>query len=187
MIYHFFHCYADGNWLTPFSDHLSAMKSHGLIDVLDEFFIGIVGKKHNRKEVLKFIEDYNINFKVCAEEDFGWEQVTLDQLLNFSKNNNGKVLYAHTKGAYRGGFDQDSWRSNMIRICVENWQKCVSMLDECDAVGCQIKELPSPHFLGNFWWSHLSIIRKLTRCNNDSRWPPETWLHEFPLNLREGG
>jgi len=183
MIYHFYHCYADGHWTTPFSEHLSAMTTHGLIDALDGFYIGIVGNKNNREEVLNFIKNYNVNFEVCAEEDFGWEQVTLKPLLNFSKNNDGKILYAHTKGSYRDDRFQDAWRRNMTRICIKDWQKCVSMLDECDAVGCEIREFPNPHFLGNFWWSHLSVIKKLSPCNNDSRWPPETWLHEFPLNL----
>lgn len=184
MIYHFYHCYADGNWMTPVSDHISSMKEYGFENILDGFYIGIVGNKSNRENVISFIKDYNIKFEICAQEDIGWEQVTLKELLDFSKNNNGKVLYGHTKGSYRTGLLQDEWRRHMIKKCIEDWDRCISLLDEYDALGCEIRQVPIPHILGNFWWSHLSIIRKLSPCNNDSRWPPETWLHEFPLNLK---
>jgi len=40
---HFYHVYADGAWEAPVTEHLHALTVSGLLDSLDDLFVGIVG------------------------------------------------------------------------------------------------------------------------------------------------
>jgi hypothetical protein len=88
-LHHFYHLYADGRWRDPVSEHIGALKHHGLFDSLASFSVGIVGERSRRDEAKRFLHGLGVPHVVCTEVDTGWEQETLDQLLMSSRGGAG--------------------------------------------------------------------------------------------------
>jgi hypothetical protein len=192
-IHHFYHIYSNGNWQTPFREHVEALRHSGLINNLDSFHIGIVGNEQSRESVKSFIRAENLNALICCEVDDGWEQETLDKLLEFSKENDGLVLYAHTKNAVNINDLHLRWRKSMTYHNVINWQKNVDVLTNKDDVyhmsGCHYLEIGNEgrvdkqtvniikgFMAGNYWWSKLEYIRLLEPSVRISRYYAEIWV-----------
>jgi len=156
--WHFYHVYADGDWLPIVREHIDALQASGLYDELDRFCVGIVGDKSNRDAVVRYLLG-RCNFQIVAEQDTGWEQVTIDALhlaaAMWDQLPDTAVLYAHTKGAAYPSAHQDQWRKAMTDICVRNWDIVLSAMDygEWDVAGCfwtreQFYEEGVPSFVG---------------------------------------
>jgi hypothetical protein len=64
--------------------------------------VGTVGKPENRLKIKEWLKKSNFRGEVSAEENTGFEQVTLNAMFEHSMKNDGYYLYAHTKGAKRG-------------------------------------------------------------------------------------
>lgn len=184
-IYHFYHCYADGRWKKALEEHVKALQESGLADNLDKFFIGIVGNRNRRKQVINYLKGTGIDFSVCAEEERGWEQVTQHVLYNFAQDNDGFVLYAHTKGTANvevspWELNQEDWRRKMTFYNVTHWRESISHLSNYDISGYNWlpDKLPeySKHYSGNFWWTNLSYIKGLGPPNINDRWDAEMWI-----------
>ena len=84
-LYHYYHIFADGQWLEPVSEHIKALRKWGLIDNLAAFRIGIVGADHNRTAVIQYLINERINFDIVAQSDTGWEQVTQIPMYEFAQ------------------------------------------------------------------------------------------------------
>ena len=167
MIHHFYHIYADGSWSEPVAEHIRALQM-GLYDQLQTFSIGIVGSESNRNAVKEYLLTTGINFGICAEADTGWEQVTQIPMWEFSKTNDGLILYAHTKGAYSPIEVNTRWRRSMTYHNVIQWQQAVEKLQTHGAVGCHWLQpsLGMPEhkfgnwmFAGTFFWTHCELMR----------------------------
>lgn len=91
-----------------------------------------------------------------------------------------KIFYMHTKGisflsGYRNWGDPSkgfrfgprnvkaltSWRLCMETSLIDVWTQRIEELDRVDTIGCFYLEDPFPHYMGNFWWTRGSHIRKL--------------------------
>jgi hypothetical protein len=184
-LFHFYHIYADGKWVRPVLEHLWAMHKGKLNRQLDQISVGIAGCKANRIKVEKFLRIYSLIFrldcKVVSQAEEGWEQVTLDKLYEFSQDHDGYILYAHTKGAANNQEPNKSWRKSMTHFNVLHWKKAVEKLKDYQAVGCNWllpEDLPvnGYYFAGNFWWTHLSLIRTLDKPLRTNRYEAEVWL-----------
>ncbi len=121
---HFYHVYADGYWQDAATDHFEALEASGLMDELDEIFLGVVGQPENRRVVKQKLPGV-----VVAEAIEGWEQVTLRKLHTYAKQNTAKVFYAHTKGAWSNSELARQWRLSMTQDTVTRWEECVKGLD----------------------------------------------------------
>ena len=200
ILHHFYHIYCNNNWsqIVPF--HLECLKRYGLLDSLTTFNIGLVGNKEHRDVVKHFLDTKNIKFDIVAESNDGWEQVTMNKLYEFSQNNEGYVLYAHSKGAVNNGEQNKQWRKSMTWYNVVKWRDAVNKLDNCDAVGCHWHDftkqssstLGGPHtgncwFAGTFWWSKLDLLRQIGAPGMSSRYDAEVWIgnirHIKPMNV----
>lgn len=191
MIHHFYHIYADGQWQEPVSEHIKALKKWGLIDNLNSFNVGIVGQEHNRSAVVQYLINERVNCNIIAQETSGWEQATQIPLHNFALNNDGFVLYAHSKGASDPSDTNKKWRRSMTYYNVGQWQKAIEKLNEgFDAVG-QHWMFPSHHspehkgwpfFGGTFWWTTLAHIRTLGKPGLEHRHVAEGWIGEQYYN-----
>jgi hypothetical protein len=177
-LYHFYHVYADGAWRKPLGLHLAALKHTGLLHSLSGFYVGIVGKEENREDVKEVIPA-----TLIAEEDKGWEQVTLEVLHDFAAWNDGKIFYAHSKGAWNDTDLSKAWRESMTYDCIVRWRECVNALDLSDAAGpFWLKSNEPEHrehdyfFAGNYWWANASYIRRLPPVKNDTRYQAEGWI-----------
>lgn len=91
-----------------------------------------------------------------------YEFPTIDLLYQHAKQNDGLVMYLHTKGVTKGGPSIDDWRACMLYWMVERWRECADKLIKgYDVVGITRCDMPLPHFQGNFWWAKCSYLRTL--------------------------
>jgi hypothetical protein len=180
MLAHFYHVWADGAWQVPVAEHLAALGESGLAPALDVKAAGIAGTPANRAAVTAVLAGWDI----AAEADAGFEEVTLRALHEFAAGHDGKVLYAHTKGAYRRTPSSVLWRRRMTEHAVGMWEQCAAALDDgCDCAGPhwitpERFPVPAPFFAGNFWWANLSFLRRLPAPGDADRYAAEQWIGE---------
>ena len=122
-IYHFYHIYSNGKWKLPLSSHLSALKESKLINEIGPIKFGISGQSID--EVDAFLKNQEIEFDLLVDSKSNWEQQTLIPLHEFSKQNEGVIFYAHTKGASSSNSYSLSWRTSMTFFNVIQWQNNV--------------------------------------------------------------
>lgn len=195
-LHHFYHIYADGNCETPIREHIRALKDYGLYEQLATFAVGIVGAQHKREEVKVCLNSLNIKYTIAAEADGGWEQVTQIPMWEFSKSNDGLMLYCHTKGASDGNEVNIRWRRSMTYWNAIRWQDAVRLLDTHDAYGCHwIQPLISmpEHLMGNwmfagtFFWLRCEVLRRFPRPALTHRHEAEGFVgygwHEKPYSV----
>lgn len=175
---HFYHVYADGDWVVPARDHFAALEASNLTDHLDSIRLGIVGQKSNREKVKNSLPGV-----VVAESETGWEQVTLKELYDFCQTDDGAVFYAHTKGAGAVSELSSRWRVSMIHDTVTRWRECVEALETVDAAGSYWLMSGEPEhwdhgffFAGNFWWAKSLYVRGLDPVRNEHRFQAEGWV-----------
>lgn len=183
-------------WQTPMKDHLRALKQSKLIDNLKTFQIGLVGPEDTRNEVRLFLDSQDVSYSICTEVDDGWEQETQDKIFEFAQDNDGYVLYAHTKNAVKINQLHVAWRLSMTYHNVIKWQDAVKNLDEgCSAVGCHYLwggngevETVSGFFAGTYWWTHLKYIRNFSqKASRKNRFGAEGWIGYLKPAVEEMG
>jgi hypothetical protein len=170
-LHHFYHIYADGNWKEPVSEHIQALTLSGLLDNLTTFAIGFVGTPENCYAVQQFLKD--IPYKHIAQETIGWEQVTQIPMWEFSKNNDGLMLYAHSKGSSNPSDVNIRWRRSMIYWNVIRWRDAIEKLETHEAVGCHwiqplLEGMPEHTvgnwmFAGTFFWVKCETMKEFPR------------------------
>jgi hypothetical protein len=210
-LHHWYHIYADGDWVIPVHEHIRALQVGGLYDQLASFQIGFVGSDDNIANVCNSLEVHGVEWTTVAAVTAGFEQETLDKMWEFSQDHDGFGLYTHTKGASRVDPIDNPWRQSMEQLCVVEWRTAIGALD-CDSkaiVGCHWikgdptverlneawlnRELNPPGldgvggmFGGNFWWTRLDLLRQNCRPGRESRFAAEHWLGQLsevmPIN-----
>lgn len=179
---HFYHVWADGDWEPPSREHVDAL---GQAAFPDSLYIGITGTPENRDAVRDWFHSRLGEITIVAEADSGFEQVTLEALHAWAKEQDFgvPVLYAHTKGSYHPDVQQELWRQNMTHHLVANWRDRVAELESgaFDVVGCHwwvrgYRDVPSPVFAGNFWWATCGYITGLPAVGQDERHDAEFWI-----------
>ena len=176
-IYHFYHIYADGAWEIPVEEHIGALKFSKLEYYLNEFNIGIVGNIDDRNKVIEKLKTYGIEFTVIAEEDNGWEQVTMNKMYELIKNKNGWVFYAHTKGSHDPSPINIAWRKSMTYYNIIKWQEKVEPhLDniDIDTIGCHWCN--NQFWGGTYWWARIDYLKSLSLPLMNDRWDAERWI-----------
>ena len=188
---HFYHVFADGDWLTPATEHIEELVISGLIDNLDDLFLGVVGSPENREKVKRELPG------VCvAECATGWEQLTLQKVHEFAQQDDGAIFYAHTKGAWSKSELARQWRVSMTHDTVTRWQECVTALQVVEAAGPYwLKSWEPEHadhdffFAGNFWWARSDYVRTLDPVGVENRYQAEGWIglkQPTVKNMRDG-
>jgi hypothetical protein len=164
-------------------EHLKYLTTTNLLDTLQGFYIGLVGKASDREAAKAFLDALNLKHSIVAESDTGFEQVTLNKLYEFALNNDGYVLYAHNKGTFNKTAFNQAWRMSMSYYVIVNWSQAITHLEIADAVGCHWitdAECPGrvafPFFGGNFWWAHCHVVRQLGYPPTNSRYDAENWI-----------
>ena len=197
---HFYHIYAGSDWLLTVHQHFVTLNAYGLMDVLENVYVGIVGAPEQRQAVIQHLQSYgNPKIIVTAQEDSGYEGVTLKKLWEFAKTDDGLVYYAHTKGSSRGGIVNQLWCRSMLFFSSVRWQHAIMPLVESnsEAAGCHYiskDKFPDyfkmfkehhPHgysfFAGNFWWAKSSHVQKLSEPKTEDKYSAEGWLGSVPF------
>lgn len=184
---HFYHVWVDGAWTEPATEHAEALSSAGFTGHITVSLVGEPARRAHARHILgrllARLPDSPVDW---VEHDRGHEQVTLETLRAWlaASNDDGPVLYAHTKGAYHHGHLNTAWRQSMTRHVVGEWRKCVGLLaDGYDTVGCHWLTpdvyphvVGSPFYGGNFWWATADYLRRLPSVGNATRFDAEGWI-----------
>ena len=192
---HFYHIYAGEEWLLTVHQHFVTLNAYGLMDSLENVYVGIIGKEEDRQAVIAHLNSYgNPKIVVAVQAETGYEGTTLNKLWEFAKNDDGYIFYAHTKGTSRGGLVNQLWCRSMLFFNAVRWQFAVSELskEHIDGVGCHYlckeknpeyfemfrEHHPNkyPFFAGNFWWAKSAHVKSLQAPTTDDKYSAEGWL-----------
>lgn len=125
----------------------------GVYEAIDKEIVDSLKKSGILKKAMFFKNE-------CSQVD-QFEFPTLEMIKDFAKRYNYKILYIHTKGATNENEFIADWRRFMLWHLVDQWETCVSKLDEFDTVGIFRQNDPVPHYKGNFWWANAGHINRL--------------------------
>jgi hypothetical protein len=184
---HFYHLWADGDWVVPAREHFAALAGSGFSG---RVHLGLVGQADARRHAaVRVRELWPGELSVCAEAGTGFEQVTLSRVRAFARSGRAEaVLYAHAKGAYHPEPVNDQWRRDMTARVVTGWRDCVALLGGYDAVGAHwlrpgtsspdgtVTTDGPPFFAGNFWWATTAYLSGLAEPGTASRYEAEGWI-----------
>lgn len=170
-LYAFSHNYLINNWEDILDNQLKLLKESELYDELTSFYMGVYGDDESFNTFKNKIEKYDTLFKIYINRIYDnlYEYPTIQQLHNFSKMQDGYVLYFHLKGVWssnKSNINKDainSWRDCLEYFNIEKWKNCVQKLDQgYDVVGALYNyNKLEPLFSGNFWWANTNYLKKL--------------------------
>jgi len=164
-IYIFIHlCNYGDNWKTIISSQIKQIINSGLYDKCEHIFYGC--SCDNCEEEFKiFLKNYKKISKLPSQPNYVNENMTVNCLLEFSKqqNENVHILYLHSKGVTGRSVQHNYWRDYMMNYNVNEWEICVNLLNNnYNTVGVNYRNFSNiPHYAGNFWWSRSDYIKKL--------------------------
>ena len=162
-------------------DLLTRIKQSGLYDSANKIYLVFNGDRKllsfNLVSEKYVIIDSNPDISKC-------EFPTLDLISQHCKEEDFNVLYLHTKGVTKPGYQQIiDWTNLLSYFNINKWQDRLKDLEDNDCSGVNffgnpddINHHPSTwgygkaplHYSGNFWWSKSSHIKKLPE--------PMSWL-----------
>jgi hypothetical protein len=111
-----------------------------------------------------------------------YERFTLHKLHEMACANDSedfKVFYCHSKGLSKPrNRTVQRWVEMMLQQCIGYMPLIVHLLDKYPtaAVGCLFKDVPKPHFSGNFWWTTSQRLRQLGVPIPPPYLEPEMWI-----------
>ena len=133
-LWHFYHVYARENasnvWIPIVTEHVNFLRFSELGQKFNKTYIGVVGNKVDAEKILTIFTDGGIKCELCAIDDLGWEQLTLNKLYEFSLQNSGYVLYAHTKGAAHQDQTRNTHRRVMNEHLIGKWAEHIDLLSK---------------------------------------------------------
>ena len=186
---HFYHCWADGFWNAPASEHAAALRESGF--KADTVTVGLAGSPENTGGAIAWFSSElafagPVTFVTAPE---GYEQVTLSVLRRYAvscarQRRETAILYAHTKGASSTTVHARDWRRIMTAHVVARWDIGAALLHEYEAAGCfwltpekhGERGVESPFFAGNFWWARASYLARLPEPGTATRYDAERWI-----------
>lgn len=106
-----------------------------------------------------------------------YEGYTLDYMYN-NCSYDASVLYIHSKGLYSACFNVSTWREVLEHFMIEEWKKCVAMLDDNDLVTVKDETIVNS---GNIYWARGSYIKSLVNPLESHLYIPQERSDMFPL------
>jgi hypothetical protein len=135
----FYHVYLFLNWFPIVEEQLNLLKKSGLLDK-SKLNIGIVYPSYEQKDIKKIntlLSNYhNHEIMFIKSTESTAEADTIKKIKEFADlcNTNEKILYIHTKGVSQQLTQNEvpcsNWRRMMEYFLIENWTKCVDILEE---------------------------------------------------------
>jgi len=164
-------------------EQMRALTKSGLLDVADEFHVGINGDADDLQVAKLFVPCPNAKF-VMHGSGMTSEIPTMAYLRRWLPGHDDwKVLYFHIKGVTHPVEPLYAvWRERMMKAVVWGWRDCVAQLDiGTDACGCHWltpEQFPNlvkmtPFFGGTFWWATAKFLMTLPPL------PQATWANRF--------
>jgi hypothetical protein len=164
------------NWSLSFDIVNNALIDSGILKYCDKIIYSVNGDYSEFTKLKQSQIQDNVLFLASNSFEEQFEFPTLNILKKDSSNENIKALYLMNKGASTD-FNQPikDWIETMLHFNVYQYENCLNLLDEYDAVGVDYHENPYKHFSGNFFWTKSSHVKKLPYLY----W--EDWRNYAPL------
>jgi len=146
--------------------YLDVIQSSGLSDQVSAIYVCYVGPGDlPTLDVSPEIRSRLVEIRVHDHLD-AYELPTLERLYrhccHIPKQGNPVVLYLHTKNV---GKDRNPCIEDqivyMLYFLVERWRECVSRLGVAKTSGVDLRDEPTLHYSGNFWWATAAYIASL--------------------------
>jgi len=172
----FFHIATVNHYQKIVDEIISGIFKSGLVNEIDHINIGIVG---NGSVILP---ENKINILYKNGDLSLFEFPTLNFLKQFAKDNEDyNILYLHTKGTNLDTPPINDWRKYMLYFLVDKYKECFDVLKEYDSCGVDLRNKPTLHYSGNFWWSKSEYIKTLKEFKDmpiiiDDRHKSEFWI-----------
>ncbi|HEV8506482.1 MAG TPA: class I SAM-dependent methyltransferase [Chitinophagaceae bacterium] len=157
----FYHLACMGNWVDVFREQMQLLQQNGFFQI----DMTVLGTENDRNTLKQVCDGYNIRSNIIfyAQEMTNFETPALLAIEEYAKQNEGYVLYLHSKGV-SSPMDETKikWRRLMMHELVEKWESCMLQLPHYDVIGVNWREMnPTSHFCGNFWYASTRYLRRL--------------------------
>ena len=162
----FYHLACMGNWQQVFEEQFQQLSANGFRQINMTVLGSSMELDRIRVVAAKYKMNINILFSDPALTYF--EKPALLAIEKYAKENEGYVLYLHSKGVSNPD-DQSKtkWRRLMMRELVQKWEHCVVQLPNYDILGVNWRDMPPvSHFCGNFWYASTRYLRTLADFNH---------------------
>lgn len=157
----FYHLACMGNWQEVFSEQVQQLGKNGF----NEISLTILGSPDDVIQATTICKELNCSPRVVFHDSelTNFERPALLAIENHAHQNDGYVLYLHSKGVSNPADDTKvKWRRLMMRELIEKWEHCVLELPHYDIIGVNWRDMqPVPHFCGNFWYASTHYLRTL--------------------------
>ena len=130
-----------------------------IIDKIDKIYLAVLGIGD-----LTLPENSKIEVVYSLDNIEEGEMATLDNIREYAINNeNCNILYLHLKGVTDNSLNKclSDWREYMLYFCVEKIDACLELLKNNDTCGVDLRDIPTKHYSGNFWWAKSDYIKTL--------------------------
>jgi hypothetical protein len=186
----FIHTAIIGKYKERLNQYFNLIKSSNLYDNVETIFICCVGSEPFLFDFKDFDSDNKVQLVKVSDNLRDFELPTHQYIYKFCLNNpNYNILYLHTKGI-TGEINNciEDWVAYMIYFCINKWAECFDKLKNYVSVGVDLREFPTLHYSGNFWWAtsnHIvslpepydfSNIQKYPNPINSERHNQEFWI-----------
>jgi len=177
----FFHIATINHYQNIVDEILSSIKDSGLINEVDKIYLSILGSNdvkllYNDKIEILFKSD---NLDLC-------EFPILMLLKKFSYSNKANILYLHTKGVNNNTPPINDWRKYMLYFNVFKYKDALEKLKDYDTYGVDLRDNPTLHYSGNFWWTTSNYAKTLPDFNDIPLVISERHKAEFCICYNKG-
>jgi len=172
----YFHIALAQNWKQSFDRVNGHLLDSGIIDKCNSIVYSINGNFNEVGDYVKGKTKNNVLFlaKNSYHEEF--EFPTINLLKSDCENQNIKALYVMSKSATTPFTQQQKDHIDVMSYFnITQYENCLKLLDEYDAVGVDYHSSPYKHFSGNFFWTKSEHVKKLPYLF----WEP--WREHAPL------
>ena len=178
MIYIFIHVCALSNYRSVFMKLFETIKSSNMYSSIDKIYVGVL---RSFDEADELYNDEKIEVVYKNENIALYERPVLNFMREHALTHEDDhcYLYLHTKGLRFDGRNEavNDWIDLMLYFLVTEHETCLHILKKYDACGVNFHHEPLPHFIGNFWWTKSSHVKKLPPLQNyDWYLESEMWL-----------
>lgn len=159
----FIHVALLDGWFEKVHKYILLIDSSGLFNIVNNIYLCFVGKDdidisnfddHIRKKIL---------VKRVSSKLTDFELPTQKLLYDFCSNNkNSYILYIHTKGVGKEkNLCIEDWIDYMLYFLINKHTVALENLSTNSTVGVDLRNEPTLHYSGNFWWAKSSYISTL--------------------------
>lgn len=203
----FYHAFLWGDWKILVQSQMLRLHTSGILDKMSMMTIGVSTFEDRDydwfRDLWKEFPNVFVN-KIPQDMMPREERATLMLLKEWCDGSKEDVpiLYFHTKGLTRTGYNIELWRLYMEYYNIDKWRHAVSALNNgWDTYGVNLRDDTEKlfgkkylHYSGNFWWARSHYIKTLDKglLVGSNRWDGEFWMgskgkKEKMFNASESG